>query len=198
LRSFASLAFAPLFVFSILYSCKKDSGNDGDGTQEVLTSWPAASKTIAQQMIAKYGQPQGIGGEMLTWQSKGPWRRTVVHRDGIPHNFPTPHFDFLQQTIDYKAPIDKYVDLATYNGSIVVERTNGELSSRCDLEATNFLSVNLANDIATGVRTAQEARTYHAQAIRNFLQSGQVDPYMQVLRFGVASGGTKDPDARVF
>ncbi len=59
-----------------------------------------------------------------------------------------------------------YDDLAMYDGSVVLERTSGEISARCDKEGANFLALNLAHDIVTGKRSVQDARKmYGEQAI---------------------------------
>ncbi|MEX2153654.1 MAG: hypothetical protein WD825_09970 [Gemmatimonadaceae bacterium] len=58
----------------------------------------------------------------------------------MPHSFPKPHTDLLEQFIDYRVPVDKYDELAAYDGSVIVERTKGEISARCDKEAMNFLA----------------------------------------------------------
>jgi hypothetical protein len=31
----------------------------------------------------------------------------VLYRDEVPHNFPKPHTDVLEQFIDYRVPVDK-------------------------------------------------------------------------------------------
>jgi hypothetical protein len=72
------------------------------------------------------------------------------------------------------------------------------MSARCDKEGANFLAINLANDVATGAKTIVEARAYYTQAMKTFKQSGQMDPYMQGLKFTVPTGGTKDPDVQTF
>ena len=69
-----------------------------------------------------------------------------------------PHPDLLEQFIDYQAPPEMYDELAVYDGSVIVERTKGEISARCDKEEMNFLAINLANDVAIGERTPDEAR----------------------------------------
>ncbi len=51
------------------------------------------------------------------------------------------HTDLLEQFIDYKVPLDKYDDLAKFDGSVGVNRTKGELSARCDAEAHNLLAL---------------------------------------------------------
>jgi hypothetical protein len=49
-----------------------------------------------------------------------------------------------QQFIDYKADPGLYDELAKYDGSVVLERTSGEISARCGKEDANFLTLNLA------------------------------------------------------
>nr|MBA3580323.1 hypothetical protein [Gemmatimonadaceae bacterium] len=107
--------------------------------------------------------------------------------------FPGPHPDVMQQFIDYRVPLDRYDEMAMYDGSVVVERTNGEMSARCDKEEANFLALNLANDIATGRRTVEDARAMYAREIMAFKQ-GQGGPYTKGLQFSVPRGGTADPD----
>jgi hypothetical protein len=72
------------------------------------------------------------------------------------------------------------------------------MSARCDKEGANFLAINLANDVATGVKTTAQARAYYTQAIKTFMQSGQMDTYMQGFKFTVPTNGTKDPDTKTF
>lgn len=93
-----------------------------------------------------------------------------------------PHKDVLEQVIDYRVSTDKVDDLAAYDGSVIVERTKGELSARCDKEEANFLALNLANDVATGKKSVAEARAQYAQTIQD-LMAGKKDPYMQRLQF---------------
>ena len=61
--------------------------------------------------------------------------------------FPAPHPDVMKQAIDYRVALDKYDDLAMYDGSVIVERTKGELAARCEMEGANFLAINLAHDV---------------------------------------------------
>ena len=42
------------------------------------------------------------------------------------------------------------LDLARFDGSVIVERTRGEIGARCDKEEMNYLALNLAHDIVTG------------------------------------------------
>ena len=55
-------------------------------------------------------------------------------------------------------PPEKFSELAKFDGSLIVERTAGEVSARCDMEATNFLALNMMHEIVSGKRTDEEAR----------------------------------------
>ena len=121
-----------------------------------------------------------------------------MSRDPVDHNFPTPHPDLLEQFINYKVPVEKFDDMAAYDGSVILERTKGEMSARCDLEGANFLAINLANDVATGKRNTEQACAYYTQAKKTFKETGQMDTYMKGFAFSVPGGGTADPDLKTF
>lgn len=144
-------------------------------------------------MMKKHGPPDQITSDILVWNNNGPWKKTILFKEEVPHDFPKSHTDLLQKFIDYKTPIDKFEDLAQYDGSVIAEGTKGELSARCDKEEMNFLALNLANDAATGKKTVEEARKYYAKAAMAFM-NGEKDPYTQGLKFPVYKGGTGDPD----
>ncbi len=199
-RYFAVIVF---ILFTAGISCEKDHGPDPKklecaDARLTIIKWPEVSKTVAQMMIDKYGQPQGITPDMLVWKNNGPWKRTIVSRDVIQHNFPAPHPDLLEQFIDYKVPVDRFDDMAAYDGSVILERTKGEMSARCDKEGANFLAINLGNDVATGNKNTEEARAYYTQAIKTFTETGEMDPYMKGFVFTVPVGGTADPDMKTF
>jgi hypothetical protein len=52
----------------------------------------------------------------------------------------------MQTTIMYNVPEDKMDDLGMFDGSVTFDRTQGTMAR--DLEANNFLALNLANDIS--------------------------------------------------
>lgn len=169
---------------------------DEGGVRAMLASWPEASRMAAMDMMRKYGPPQEATASMLMWRNNGPWKWTRVSRETIPHNFPMPHPDLLEQAIDYQVPVEMFDDLARYDGSVMAERTKGQLSARCDKEGANFLAINLANDVATGRRGVDDARAYYARAMKTFKDTNRMDPYMQELRFQVPQRAG-DPDRAV-
>jgi hypothetical protein len=158
----------------------------------MMTGWPAASRDAAMFMTKKYGPPAAMTADMAVWGRTGPWKRTVVYAREYAHEFPMHHTDVMQQWIDYKAPAAMYDELAQYDGSVVLERTAGEMSARCDKEGANFLALNLAHDLVTGKQTVEGARTMYGEQI-TAMKAMRPAPYTERLTFGTMSD-TGDPD----
>jgi hypothetical protein len=151
--------------------------------QSVTATWPVKPREAAATLIAKYGQPDVIGDRVLMWHDKGPFKKIALMRDEQPHHFPMQHTDFLTQTVMYRVPSDKLDDITAYDGSVWFHRTRGELSAQCDVEAMNFLALNLAHDVATGARTVEDARALYAKTAMEFKQGSRSSPYVTGLRF---------------
>lgn len=148
----------------------------------LLTGWPEKSQEVANTMIAKYGTPHEATATMLVWHDLGPWNRTVVYREPVQHDFPVPHEDLLEQFIDYQVPIDRFDELAAYDGSVIAERTKGVMSARCDKEEMNFLALNLAHEIITGNKSVEEARDAYAHTVKQVMK-GEKPEYTTKLAF---------------
>jgi len=171
----------------------KGGGMMNDANVEKMThGWPKASRDAIQFMQKKYGAPAAMTSDMVVWGKTGPWKRTLVFRTEVPHDFPGPHTDVMQQWIDYKAPPSMYADLAMYDGSVVLERTAGEVSARCDKEPANFLALNLTDEIVRGKMTVAAARMKYGEQIMA-MKAGKSAPYTEKLMF-TASGDTRDSD----
>ena len=162
--------------------------------QKNLLGWPKRSIAVASDLVTRYGLPKESNARELTWYDNGPWKRTVLHREEIDHNFPYPHKDVLEQTVNYRVPADKVGDLVKYDGSLVIDRTRGELTVHCNNEESNTLTLNIADDIVKGDRDVEQALAYHAQVIRG-VQSGEPETYPYKLRFKAPqpTADTADP-----
>jgi len=180
--------------FTACTSTNRMSSVSTTDAKGMISSWPAKTQEVANTTMAKYGAPNEVTGTMLVWNNNGPWKKTIIHKEPVQHNFPMTHLDLLEQFVDYSVPADKYDQMALYDGSVVIARTVGEMSARCDKQEANFLALNLANDVATGKKTAEDARMYYARAIKEMMQ-GKMDPYLQKLHFNVG-GNTKFPDQK--
>lgn len=162
----------------------------------MTSGWPKASRDAIDFMTKKYGAPAGVTSEMAVWGRTGPWKRTIIYSKEYQHNFPGPHTDVMQQFIDYKAPASEYDELGEYDGSVVMERTSGEMSARCDKEGANFLALNLAHEIVTGKRSVGDARKMYGEQVMA-MKAGRPAPYMARLLWTPPMGGTNDTDKPV-
>jgi hypothetical protein len=161
--------------------------------EDIARDWPKDAQEAAQAMIEKYGPPDEYSESQAIWYQNGPWKRTVVQREAVPHDWPAHHMDVLEQFIDYRVPPDKFDELAQFDGSVIVERTKGVISARCGGEAMNFVALNLANDIVIGKRSVEEARQEYVKLYKAY-KNGQKPTYSQQFAFNVPKGGTADPD----
>ncbi|CAN5640788.1 hypothetical protein BH23GEM1_BH23GEM1_11570 [soil metagenome] len=159
----------------------------------MISGWPAKQRETATLMISKYGQPTVVGDRLLAWYGTGPFVHTILARDGVPHNFPMPHVDYLTQTVKHRVPADKLDDLHEYDGSVWFHRTRGELSAQCDVEEMNYLALNLAHDVMTGKRSAADARAFYARTAMAFKQGDKSSPYIRGLIFPQEPNAA-DPD----
>jgi hypothetical protein len=193
----AALGACTLAGCATTHAMSSDLTAGGNASLRAVTSgWSTASQEALNAMTAKYGQPNELTANMAVWYNNGPWKRTVISRDAVPHHFPAPHDDVMEQVIDYRVPPAMVDELAAYDGSVIVERTKGELSARCDKEGANFLALNLANEIVTGRLTVDAARRRYAEEIMA-MKAGHPTQYTQRLLFNPAPGSSMDPDAPV-
>lgn len=161
-----------------------------------ISGWPKDARDAAQLVVDQYGDPDEVTPDWVVWHKPGPWKRIVASRQVHDHNFPAPHQDSVESFIDYRFPLEKTQDIFAFDGSVVVNRTKGEVSARCHDEQANFLALNLMHDIATGAKTTQEARDYYAKEFADYRRK-KPTPYMEKLHFTPPVGGTADPDTRI-
>lgn len=162
--------------------------------EQVIGSWKPTPQDVAKKMIAKYGQPQEVTANRLIWHNNGPWKYSELVNEEIAHDFPVSHKDVLRQGINYKIVSDKADELLAYDGSVILERTKGEISARCDKEDANFLAINLADDIANGRRSVEDVRKFYADSMMAMMKQNKKNEYLQGFRFKVPAGDQGDRD----
>ncbi len=168
---------------------------DKDGAPDV-SAWPERPRLAVKEMTAKYGAPTEVGSETIVWYNAGPYKRIMVTKKEIPHDFPAPHMDFLEHTISYNVPIDKIDDLVAYDASMTINKTQGEMSARCDLEGHNVLTLNLARDIINGTKNVEQARKAFGEAVvADF--AGKHPSIVEQLQFTPPTEGVLFPDKPV-
>jgi hypothetical protein len=162
--------------------------------EAIIKDWPKEPRESAQRLIEHYGEPNEYAPSQLIWyNTKDGWKCTVLSKEEVPHDFPAQHTDFLEQFIDYRVPIEIFSTLAEYDGSVIAERTKGELSARCGGTSMNLVAINLAHDIITGKRTVAEARAEYTRLYQAY-QNGEKPPYTQRFQFDLPKENTSDPD----
>lgn len=166
---------------------------DMEKVKAIVNDWNAMPKKSADLTIEQYGPPNEATESRLIWYNNGPWKRTIVYRDEIPHDFPEPHTDCIENYINYSVPPEMFSELARFDGSLIVERTKGEVSSRCDMEAANIAALNLMNDIVTGKLSAEEARDKNSEVVSAFMMNRPA-PYAEKLQFEVSKEANYDTD----
>jgi hypothetical protein len=169
--------------------------NETTGSQRIRT-WPEEAREAAKLVIDKYGEPDEVTNSQLLWHNRGGWKRIVASKAFYRHEFPAPHFDSVECVIDYRVPVGKFTPLAQFDGSVIIERTAGEVSARCHDEEANRLALNLMHDIVTGSKGVEQARGYYAKEFADYRRK-KPTPYMQELRFAPTATDAADPDSRV-
>jgi hypothetical protein len=161
--------------------------------RSAVQGWPEAPQAVAEKLLEHYGAPHEATPTKLFWYDVGPWSRMELTADEVVHHFPTPHTDFLSQYVYYPVPPARAADLVQFDGSVLVDRTTGELGARCDHEPFNILTLNLAVEIAEGRRTVNEARDLYAETASAYLM-GRDAPYAERLLFDPQDVEAADPD----
>ncbi len=162
---------------------------------EIIKAWPEESREAAQLVIDEYGQPHEATESALTWHNVGPYKRMIASKVFWQHDFPAPHIDAVETVIDYRVSSEFFTPLAEFDGSVVVERTAGEVSARCHDVQANNLALNLMHDVVTGAKSSNEARDYYAKEFLDYRRK-EPTPYMDELHVPTGTN-TPDPDRRV-
>jgi hypothetical protein len=187
-----------LIILFVTFGCSSPSRKINalkvvEKTNTKLTSgWEKRRQHLVEIIRKKYGEPQDATSDMLIWKSPYPFKRIVVYRIGADHEFPYHHHDVIEHVVNYRIPINRSVELTQFNGSVVFDRTRGELSVTGDLEQTNLLALNLAHDILSGTKNHALARKVFTREIESLL-GGKGDSYGQNLLFAMGPH-TSDPD----
>ncbi|MEO5571830.1 MAG: hypothetical protein ABIT08_10755 [Bacteroidia bacterium] len=146
-----------------------------------LSNWSPSSQALAKELMEKYGMPGEFTSNMLIWTNNGVWKKTILYREGVNHNFPASHNDVLEQTINYRVPVDKFNALSAFDGSITANRTNGTLTVRCKNESLNILALNFADDIIKDKKTTGEARLEYYKSATEIMKGHGSEFGQQIL-----------------
>jgi len=164
-----------------------------EDVEQIIASWPAPQQNVARQMLDKYGPPNEATPTRLFWHHNRPLEADRADQRRGRASLARPHTDFLTQYLDYRVPPELTHLITMFDGSILVDRTRGEVAARCDSEAANVLGLNMVHELVTGKRTVAEARHISEQNTVAY-NGGRAAPYAERLLFDVPQGGTEDLD----
>lgn len=175
------------------------SGSKGYDAEEIISDWDDKKAETARTMMEKYGDPDEAVPSRLMWHQKdddSPWKHTYVYRDSYQHKFPVEHEDYLEQAIELHIPPHHYDDVAKFDGSVILERTRGEVKARCDKEEMNYLAINLTHELAFTSMTVEEARHAYAEDAMAFM-NGEEPERTQGFQFEMPHDEERDPDTTI-
>ena len=152
--------------------------------EAAIRYWPEIARLTARALIGKYGPPDSYGPNALVWRRNGPWNKTVLYGRATTY----PRFDkdqeILKQVIGYRVPEEKEEELLLFDPRLVINRASGELSFQSARESTNFLALNLADEIVRGRRSVAQARRFFLYA-EDLRLSGKSSKYEDGFLFRV-------------
>lgn len=152
-------------------------GSSAAGT--LIVHWPARPRALARLMIEKYGGPDEIVASQVSWSRRGPWRKIVVFRDPDPSGGQ----DHLLQSVAYGAvPVNGLSALGAFGRGASYDAAAHELSARTDSQETNYLALNLADEVVRGRRSVKDAQDFY-DAASHLAAAGKGSPYMSGLMF---------------
>lgn len=148
----------------------------------IIAGWAPASRLAAAAMIERYGPPDAVAEDGLGWKDKARWKKIVV-RDRPAARFPDPRASgLLEQTVSYRMPEDKRLELAAFSGAIRMSPDGDTLTARADEEPLNVLALNLAVAIGRGDIGPARARSSYRRAVE-LSRAGKSSPLMRELLF---------------
>lgn len=175
LLAVAALAASPALAYRAPdgWSRKVSIGRRAD---DMIAGWPSRAESAARAMIDKYGDPDEATEDALVWYGNGPWKKTVVRRSAGKLYTGIVADDCIENTLAYGVPRNKIAELGRFGEHVDANPDSAELSARSESEAVNFLTVNLAVEIARGKLTAEAARVHYTR-----LKDVPSSPYLTSL-----------------
>ena len=135
--------------------------------------WEPAARRAAHVMVERYGPPQETSPYELRWNGPPPWKRILVQNE--PQ-------DPLEEVVAYAVPEKALAALNRFPHGLSVYAAEGALGASSDREYANLLSLNLADEIATGKITPEEGNRFFISTLR-LREAGKSSPYTERLLF---------------
>jgi hypothetical protein len=145
-------------------------------------NWYTYSELVALKLMDEYGPPDQVQSDRLVWHNAGPWAKIAVWDEEDFDYSGVLGPDNLEETLSFSVPPERLKDLEAFSDKLAISADGQELSVRGNSEELNYLTLNLAHEIAQGTKDPAEARLLYGR-ICQLSQAGKSSPYMQGLRF---------------
>lgn len=140
----------------------------------ITQNWSEASRLTAERLIDKYGPPDAIAAGALAWKGARPFKRIVLWDEPLGPG--------LEETVPYGVPQDRRKDLEALGGLVWASPDGMELTAQSDAESSNFLALNIADDILRGRTSPSRGRQAFDRTL-SLSASGKSSRYMEGLMF---------------
>ncbi|MDD5303110.1 MAG: hypothetical protein PHS14_08360 [Elusimicrobia bacterium] len=131
-------------------------------------------RTMASLMIDRYGPPNALAPDVVTWYERGSWKRVTVHGDAP--------LSYLEQAVGYHVPLEAVTPLREFGHGLRFDPVNEEMSATSNSESLNILALNLANELCSAKRTPKEASDLYVRTAR-LAAAGKSSSYTEKLLF---------------
>jgi len=137
-------------------------------------AWFERPRVMSQVLMDRYGPPSVLEPKAASWYSREPYKRITVHGDS-PENY-------LEQAVGYQAEPEAVERVRAFGQGVRLDLISEELTVRSNSEPMNLLALNLANEVAKGGRSPEEAKSLYARTVK-LAAAGKSSPYTEKLLF---------------
>ncbi len=139
-----------------------------------ITTWFEGPRLMTELMMERYGPPDDLTAAVATWYERGGWKRITVRGEA--------HESYLEQTVGYRPRPEAIASLRAFDHGVRLDPAREELTAASNQESLNFLALNVANEVASGKRTARDAQEFFLKTAK-LGSSGRSSPYLEKLQF---------------
>jgi len=179
-KSFAAIACAALAGLAAdCATVPESSPARSERTRAVIGGWFAYSRLAADSLIENFGLPDRVENHYLVWNDAALCKRLTVWNVPPRSGFVV---DAIEATVAFPVAQEKRALLAAFSGNLHVGFNGTEISARSHSLNIDFLLLNLAHEILSGVKNPAEARDDYEHAVR-LAAAGKLSRPMQGLMF---------------
>lgn len=182
-------------VFPRRSAARAKGVSESERVQRILANWPRESRTTANLAVKRFGPPVSASPEALAWNKSGPWGRTEVFRSGEKRSFPLEHRDIIRQSVPRQVTAEQAAILEQMDIGLSVAGKPTLLSSISDSEESNFLGINVADEVLSGERSPEEARAFYRKTSQA-AAAGKSSPYTERILGASDKSGLKTEAVR--